>query len=823
METQNINTNTQAGQNAESSSFDIKKIIFTCLEKWYYFVISVVVCLGIGVFHLLRTMPEYTRTATLVIKESNTRRTASSEIEAMLASTGQMTSKLANEVVAFQAPSLMEEAVSRLGLTVEYAMQGRMRKNIVYNSSVPAVVDFLTVPGEVSMSFELEPLVDGRVRLSKLQYHIRKDKCKVKGSQIIALGDTVHTEIGDFVVESNPYYYSEAPWTKHEIVTKRTLASTQRLFSSRFSASASDAKKMSDVLTLTVTDYSSARADDLINMLITIYNENWVLDQNKMAKSTSYFIKDRLSTIEAELSRVDSDISKFKSENLMPTVDATSTLYMTQTQDIERQIRELEGELSVAQYLSQCLNGSVSSTSLIPSPAGIKNAGIASQIAEYNKLLMNRNNIVANSSERNPLVIDLDVNLAAMRVAILESVENEVQTLKEQIRFAQSQQEKNTDKIAASPEQAKDLLSKERLQKVQESLYLFLLQKREENELSQAFSAYNTRIINPPYGSPNPTSPKSKQILLIAFLIGLCLPAAYFYIRIVADNKVRSRKDLENLTAPFLGEIPLNAAPKEKNPVKRLLAHLKPKSKETAPAELVVKPGNRGVINEAFRVIRTNLEFVTKNADTRALMVTSFNPGSGKTYISINTAAVLAIRGKKVLLVDGDFRRASSSHFFGFKSKGFADYLAEPAGKDIHDFIRGYAPIPNLSVLPIGTIPPNPSELVSSHTFSETIDALKKEYDYVILDCAPVDIVADTQIIAPVADRTIFVVRAGLFEKELLKDLNSIYASGKYNNMSVILNGTEVAGGYYGNRYSYRYSYGNGYHYGKGTDSYYGN
>ena len=820
MDTQN-NINTQAGQSVESSSFDIKKILFTCLEKWYYFVISVVVCLGIGVFHLLRTMPEYTRTATLVIKESNTRRTASSEIEAMLASTGQMTSKLQNEVVAFQAPSLMEEAVSRLGLTVEYAIQGRFRKSIVYNSSVPAVVDFVSVPDEVSMSFELEPLSDGNIRVSKLKYRIRKDNVKVKGSQIVALGDTVHTEIGDFIVDANPYYYSEAPWTRHEIVTKRTLASTQRLFSSRFVAAASDAKKMSDVLTLTVTDYSSMRADDLINMIITIYNENWVLDQNKMAKSTSYFIKDRLSNIETELSRVDSDISKFKSENLMPTVDATSTLYMTQTQDIERQIRELEGELSVAQYLSQCLNGSVSSTSLIPSPAGIKNAGIAGQISDYNRLLMNRNNIVANSSERNPLVIDMDVNLAAMRVAILESVENEVQTLKEQIRFAQSQQDKNTDKIAASPEQAKDLLSKERLQKVQESLYLFLLQKREENELSQAFSAYNTRIINPPYGSPNPTAPKSKQILLIAFMLGLCIPAAYFYIRIVADNKVRSRKDLDNMSAPFLGEIPLNAGPKEKNPVKRLLAKLK--KKQAAPVELLVKAGDRNVINEAFRVIRTNLEFVTRNSDSKALMITSFNPGSGKTFISLNTAAVLAIRGKKVLLVDGDFRRASSSGFFHMSSHGFADYLSNPEGKDIHDYIRKYEPVPNLSVLPIGTIPPNPSELVSSKAFTDTIEALKKEYDYLILDCAPVDIVADTQIIAPVADRTVFVIRAGLFEKELLKELNEMYDSGKYNNMSVILNGTESAGTYYGNRYSYRFSYGNGYHYGKGADSYYGN
>lgn len=815
----------------DGSAFDLKKIIGLCLKNWYWFVISVGVCCSLAVFKLMKTQPEYTRTATLVIKESNTRRTAASEMEAMLASAGQVTSKLANEVVAFQAPSLMEEAVTRLGLTTEYGMHGRRRDAIAYSSSVPALAEFVDVPDEVVFTFDIDPVNDSTVSVSKLKYRFRRDKVKIKGVQTVAYGDTLATPVGNIVITRNPYWFSENKWNRTEYVIKRSLPATQRMFSAKFSAAAQDNKRMADVLNLTVTDRSINRADDLINMLITIYNENWVLDQNKMALSTSYFIKDRLQTIETELGRVDDDISKYKSKNLMPSAEATASMYMTQTQDIERTIRELENQLSVAQYLSQYLGGSVSSNALIPSPSGINNQGITAQIAEYNTKLMNRNNIVANSSEKNPLVIDMDVNLAAMRVAILESVDNLVATLKEQIRFAQNQQIKNTDKVAASPAQAKDLLSKERLQKVQESLYLFLLQKREENELSQAFSAYNTRIINPPYGSPLPTSPKSKQIILIALLIGLFIPAGVIYLTIVMDNKVRSKKDLESMLAPFLGEIPLNETP-EKNRFKKLKKKLEAKKKDQPEkiSELVVKQGDRGMINEAFRVIRTNLEFITRNSDTRALMITSFNPGSGKTYISINTAAVLAIRGKKVLVIDGDFRRASSSRFFGLRKHGFADFLSDPNGKDIHDYIVRYDKIDTLSILPVGTLPPNPSELVSSRCFRETVEALKKEFDYVILDCAPVDIVADTQIIAPVADRTLFVIRAGLFEKELINDLNEMYQSGKYNNISVILNGTEAAVGYYGKRYSYRYSYGRhyGYHYGYGYGSksgaaYYGN
>lgn len=807
---------------AGGSTFDFKKLLKAFASGWYWFVISVVICLFIAALHILRTTPQYTRTATLLIKETNGRRSSATDIEALLSNAGQMTSRVSNEVVVFQAPILMEEAVHRLGLTTRYSLKGRFRNSVAYASQVPVNAAFLSdVPEDCSVSLRIDPVPgDSLVEVSHISYTVsgQRGRFKVKGKQTVALGDTLVLPFGSVILSKNPYFYSGRAWNRTEFVTKSSLSSTSRMFSAKLTASAADVKKLSDVMTLTMVDASPRRADDVLNMLITVYNENWVKDMNQMAVSTSFFINDRLTAVEDELSKVDKDISNYKTKNKMPSVDASSTMYMTATTDIARQIRELENELSVTKYLRNYMNTTLNATDLIPLPAGITNSGLVNQVNEYNDMLLKRNNLVASSSERNPLVVDIDQALSAMRSAIVSSVETQVASLEEQLSYARSQEEKASDQLAQSPTQAKDLLVYERRQKVQENLYLYLLQKREENALSQAFTAYNTRVINPPYGPVGPTAPKKKQILLIAFLLGLLIPAGVIYLLMISDNKVRNRRDLEGVKAPFLGEIPISESAAESTPKWKILHFVKPTAEDKGN-ELVVKAGSRDLINEAFRVLRTNIEFVSKGTEHSVIMVTSFNPGSGKTFITINAAAVLALKGKKVLVIDADFRRASFSHFFGLKGKGLADCLADPSSNDIASCIVKDLRFKELDVLPVGTIPPNPSELVSQPLFSQTVENLKQSYDYVLLDCAPVDIVADTQIISPIADRTIFIVRAGLFDKRLLGELNDIYTDGKYNNVSLVLNGTEIRNSYYHTRYSSGYAYhkgayGYGHHYG---------
>lgn len=787
------NNNTSTTNVQEVASFDFKKLLSVFLKNWYWFVISVFLCCSVAVYKVLSTSPQYSRTAILLIKESNVRRASSSEMEALLSQAGQMPSKLANEIVVFQAPSLMSEAVSRLGLTTEYALRGRMRNSIVYSSSVPVLVDFSKIPDDVFVNFVVSPSRDSSLTVSEVVYRIKNQETKLRGHFKVEYGVPFKMDFGMITINKNPYYYSEKGWTKPEVVTKRSLAATTNMFKSRFTASSQDSnKRMSDVLTLSVTDYNINRADDLINTIITVYNEKWVIDNNKMAASTSVFIEDRLSAIEAELNKVDNTITNYKAKNKMPSVDEASKMYTSQASDIARQIRELESQLSVAKYLRNFMANSVDNNTLIPLPSGINSAAISSQVTEYNNLLLNRNSLIAVSSEKNPMVKDLAESLAAMRAAIVSSVDNQVATLEEQIAFAITQQTQTENKIAQNPSQAMDLVKYERLQKVQENLYLYLLQKREENELSQAFSAYNTRVVNPPYGSSVPVSPRKARILLIAFVLGLMIPAGIFYLQIVTDTKVHSKKDLDTLNLSYLGEIPLHS---DASVSKKFIGKFIKKKEGEAPlCELVVAKGNRDIINEAFRITRANLEFSSRHSGDKVIMVTSFNPGAGKTFVNLNLACALALNGKKVLLIDGDFRRLTLSAFLNLKRRGFADYLAEPDGP-ITDYIVKDVKFANLDVLPVGTLPPNPSELLNKDDVVKVMNQLRSQYDYIFIDCPPIDIVADTQIIAPLADRTIFVVRAGLFDKSQLNDLVKIEANGKYKNLSLVLNGTEVYGG----------------------------
>ncbi len=523
----------------------------------------------------------------------------------------------------------------------------------------------------------------------------------------------------------------------------------------------------------------------------------------EIAVSTSRFIGERLGVIENELGHVDENISSYKSEHLLPDVQAASNLYMSQSAENKKEIQALTNQLTTAQYIRRELNSKEMNQPL-PTNSGIANVNIESQIGEYNKIVLDRNRLIANSSEKNPLVKDLGNSMQSMKRTILQSVDNLIVSLNTQIRSIRQQEVATTQQLASNPSQAKYLLSVERQQKVKEELYLYLLQKREENELSQAFTAYNTRVITAPRGSALPMAPNKKNILLVAFALGLLVPAVIIFMQENMNTKVRGKKDLENLSVPYLGEIPLYSNNKKK----------KNKSQEKT---IVVEEGNRNIINEAFRVLRSNVDFMkNKNTDQKVFVITSFNPGSGKSFFSVNIATSFAIKGKKVLVIDGDLRRGSISAYVGSPKKGLSDYLGNRVANWNEALVidKKHA---NLHVLPVGTIPPNPTELLEDEKFATLMQILRNEYDYIFVDCPPIDIVADTQIIEQYADRTLFVVRAGLLDRSLLSELESIYLEKRFKNLSVILNGTESTGG----RYSYRYGYSYGYH--NGYTSYYGN
>lgn len=643
-----------------------------------------------------------------------------------------------------------------------------------------------------SVSFDIEVGAQNKFYLSNFIVAGEETGERLEG----IIGDSIQTPAGTLAISLTSQY--ENSFTGSTIRYSKESADmmadsyTQKL---RAELGNEDAT----IINLSIDDASVQKAEDILNTLIEVYNEKWIQDKNQIAVSTSRFIGERLGVIENELGHVDENISNYKSEHLLPDVQAASSLYMSQSAENKKEIQTLTNQLATAQFIRRELGGKEMNQPL-PTNSGIANVNIESQIGEYNKMVLDRNRLIANSSEKNPLVKDLGNSMQSMKRTILQSVDNLIVSLNTQIRSIRQQEATTTQQLASNPSQAKYLLSVERQQKVKEELYLYLLQKREENELSQAFTAYNTRMITAPRGSALPTAPNKKNILLVALALGLLVPAVIIFMQENMNTKVRGKKDLENLSVPYLGEIPLYFRNKKK----------KNKFSEYA---IVVEEGNRNIINEAFRVLRSNVDFMkSKNTEQKVFIETSFNPGSGKSFLSMNIAMSFAIKGKKVLVIDGDLRHGTVSAYVGSPKKGLSDYLGnkEVVWNELLVIDKKY---PNLHIIPVGTIPPNPTELLEDGSLATLMQDLRDEYDYIFIDCPPIDIVADTQIIEQYADRTLFVVRAGLLDRSLLPELESIYQEKRFKNLSVILNGTESTGG----RYGYRYGYHNGY------DSYYGN
>lgn len=776
----------------------IQDLLYLCLARWKWFVLSLMVTIGVATVYLLRTPAVYTRTTSVLIKEDSKGKSVSSDLESFSEfGLFQSGTNVNNELITFQSPALMTEVVKRLRLDMNYFVPGKFHRQVAYGLTLPVDVTINDLPENESAGFTLKIQPDGTLYLSDfIRNGTDLDEKDVKGSLL----DSITTPLGKIIIHTTPNYVKGEAYTLY--VGKSSLYNAVNSCSSNLSVSLNSEK--ASVIDLSFKDNSTQRAEDVLSMLISVYNENWVKDKNQIAVSTSMFINERLGVIERELGNVDEDISSYKSEHLLPDVQAASSMYMAQSSEANAQILSLNNQLYMTRYIRNYLANDANRTQLLPANSGIESANIESQIAEYNKQLLQRNSLVANSSTENPLVVDMDQALASMRGAIIRSIDNQIVTLNSQIKSLRQTEQQTTSRIAANPTQAKYLLSVERQQKVKEALYLFLLQKREENELSQAFTAYNTRIVTPPHGSMLPTSPVHKNIFMVAFALGLLIPVVIIFMRENMNTRVRGRKDLENLTIPFIGEIPLFTRKK-----KGILG-----KKPQEVKAVVVKEGNRDIINEAFRVLRTNLEFMTgKDKTSNVIIMTSFNPGSGKSFLTMNIAMSLAIKGKKVLVIDGDLRHASASSYIDSPDKGLSDYL----GGRIDNLDEIIVPDPkhkSMDILPVGTIPPNPTELLFDERLKQTIDTVREQYDYVLIDCPPVELVADTQIIEKLADRTIFVVRAGLLERSMLSELEKIYDEKKYKNMSLILNGTEGSGGRYGYCYGYRYGYGSGYHYG---------
>lgn len=787
----------QAAPATGRQQLSVKDYLLACLANWRWFLICVCLLLGLTTLYLKRIPPTYTRMASILIKSNEK---SNSTTSALFEGLGikEAATNVNNEIQTIRSITVASEVVSRLHLDVECYHDGVFHKELVYGQDLPVDVSFVGINDREAASLVVNIDAKGKVLLTDIHIGGRD----VEGSRKVNLGDTVALAGGVRVVLHPTPYYSKGVADRLEVV-RVSIDNATSLVQSRLSAGLRDGQ--SSIIDITYRDVSTARAENILNTVVSVYNENWMKDRNQQTVSTNEFIKERLNIIEDELGSVDQNISDYKSSHLLPDVEQVGAMALTQANEAEQQSNTLDNQLYMARYIRSYLTDGRHENQLLPSNSGISNSNIEAQIAEYNSVLLRRNNHLANSSAQNPLVMDLEQNLAVLRRSIIQSLDNEVTMLNTHKSSVSASHGAAVAKMASNPQQAKHLLSIERQQKVKEALYLFLLQKREENELSQAFTAYNTQLLDPPHGSNLPTEPQSKKSLALALILGLAIPAGIIFLHESSNTKVRGRKDLEHTVVPFVGEIPLKETPKKKAAKRAQTGHHHDKP------EILVKESNRDMINEAFRVVRAQLEFMLGfDSAHKVIMLTSINVGSGKTFISANLSMAMAIKDTKVLAIDLDLRKRSLTKYLDVDSYGVSNYLSGQVD-DLHELVVHYG---KLNILPCGTLPPNPAELLSSPRFSSMIEEARKHYDYVFLDCPPVEIVADSHIIANSADLTLFVVRANLMDRAFLAEIERWYEEKKFKGLSIILNGTGETSGRYGYHYGYGHQYGYGRHYG---------
>lgn len=752
-------------------------------SKWKWFLLSVLVCGGIAWYHYARSPLVYFRSATVIIKDpsNKTSTTGLDRFDNIINKVN-----VANEILQFRSKKLMREVLQRLHADISYQLEDGLRSNELYNQS-PVLLSFPDALPEQHFAFTVTLKDKKSLVLSDFT------GIDVKSDFTVEMYDTVTLSRGMRVVATPTNYYSDS-WTETPIrVAKLPMESMVNYYKSALGIQQEEEE--SSILTLALKDGSAARAEDILNTLINVYNEEAIKDKNQVAVNTADFINDRLIIIENELGGVESELETFKQRNQIVDIASSAGMYMSESQKYNTDALELETQLRLANFIKDYLTDPAKETDLIPSNTGIGDMNIESQINLYNTAKLKRDHLIDDSSANNPVVLELNNSLRAMKQNIIRAVDNMIVSLNVQRSDAQSREMRAQNRITSIPTKERKMLSIERQQKVKEALYLFLLNKREENALSQAMADNNARVIDGAEGSNSPISPNRNRILLLGLLVGLAIPSLACLGILFLDTRVHSRKDFEDIVSvPYLGEIPQDKEAGKLN--------------EQESPFLLAKEQRDSTVSEAFRILRTNMAFMArKDLPQQVIIFTSLNEGAGKTFISKNLGMSLVLAKKKVILIDMDIRRGTLSRQLHLHKTGLTNYLADAtlSAEDIIQHQDGF------DIIAAGAIAPNPAELLMDERLDNLVTELRRRYDYIVVDSVPVGIIADATISNRIADLTIFVARAGRLDRRQLPEIEQLYKENKLHNMALVLNGADLHRrygyyGYYG--YSYKYGYG---------------
>ena len=780
---------------------NIQELLFRYLIHWPWFVVSIIICIACAWGYLRLTTPIYNISATVLIKDEKKGGGASmsSDLEKMgLEGFVSSSSNVDNEIEILRSKSLAREVVNNLGLFVTYMDEDEFPSKELYHTS-PVLVSLThqeadKLPGRMEINMILQPTGALGVQITVGEKEYRKQFDKLP-----AVFPTDEGTVAFFANNDTLSAVCPENITKERHITAFINRPFSVLKEYVNSLSIAPTSKTTSVVVISLENTNTRRGRDYINKLLEMYNINANNDKNEVAQKTAEFIDERIGIISKELGSTEQDLENFKRSAGITDLSSEAQIALTGNAEYEKKRVENQTQINLVMDLQRYMKGN--EYEVLPSNIGLQDAASAGAIDRYNQMLVERKRLLRTSTENNPTIINLDTSIRAMRTnvqATLDATLKGLQITKEDLAREASRYSR---RINDAPTQERQFVSIARQQEIKSGLYLMLLQKREENAITLAATANNAKIIDEALADDNPISPKKTIVYLAALVLGVGLPVGVIYLIGLTKFKIEGRADVEKLTSlPVVGDIPLA---------------------DEKTGSIAVFENQNNLMSETFRNVRTNLQFMLENGKN-VILVTSTISGEGKSFISANLAISLSLLGKKVVIVGLDIRKPGLNKVFNIPKKehGITQYLTNTTA-NLMDFVQPSDINKNLFILPGGTVPPNPTELLARGGLEKAIETLKANFDYVILDTAPVGMVTDTLLIGRVADLSVYVCRADYTHKAEFTLINELAENNKLPNLCIAVNGLDLNSRKYGYYYGYGkygkyYGYGKRYGYGYG-------
>lgn len=800
-------------QESHEEKIDIQELLFKYLIHWPWIAGAVVICLVSAWIYLKMSTPVYNISATVLIKDEKKGGASGqlSELENLgLGGLFSSSENFDNELEVLRSKTLAKEVVQQLNLYISYMDEDEFpARNLYKNSPIqvnltPQEAGRLNESMIVEMELQSQGSLDVNVTVGEKEYQKHFDK----------LPAIFPTDEGTLAFFQTP----DSVLTKYvedgEIEDKKTIRNITATISNPVAVarwyceklSIEPTSKTTSVAVISLKNSSLRRGQDFINTLLERYNSNTNDDKNVVAQKTAEFIDERIGIISKELGSTEESLESFKRNAGITDLVSDAQIALTGNAEYEKKRVENRTQISLVEDLWSYINRD--EYEILPANIGLQDAALTGAIDRYNEMLVERKRLLRTSTESNPAIINLSTSIRAMKANVRATLEGTLKGLQITKADLDREAKRYSQRISNAPGQEREFVSIARQQEIKAGLYLMLLQKREENAIALAATANNARIIDEAIADEIPVSPKKRMIYLVALVLGVGIPVGIIYLINLTKFKIEGRTDVEKLTAiPIVGDVPLT---------------------DEKEGSIAVFENQNNLMSETFRNIRTNLQFMLEN-DKRVILVTSTVSGEGKSFISANLAISLSLLGKKVVIVGLDIRKPGLNKVFRLstKEKGITQYLANPES-DLMNLVQQSDVNKNLYILPGGTVPPNPTELLAREGLDKAIETLKKKFDYIILDTAPVGMVTDTLLIGRVADLSVYVCRADYTHKAEFTLVNELAENKKLPNLCTVINGLDLKRrkygyyygyGKYGKYYGYGKRYGYGYGYGQGAES----